>query len=198
MCDRFDIGGLSTNYHEDTQEATIFIYDAYDEGIGISEKASQLFDQLVKSTKNLLDNCECEDGCPSCIYSPKCGNDNKPLHKKATQDILNYLQNNITKTKTEQIEIIEENEKIEEPEESTLYQEALEHYNNKNYTYAKEICNEILLEDKKNPDALQLIGAILEKQEDKIGAVMFLKKAIKINPSHIEANELLLEIQIGK
>lgn len=197
MCDRFDIGGLSTNYHEDTQEATIFIYDAYDEGIGISEKASQLFDKLVKSTKNLLDNCECTDGCPSCIYSPKCGNDNKPLHKKATQDILNYLQKNIIETGTPQIEETSE-ETLETREENNLYQEALEHYNNKNYTYAKEICNQILLEDKRNTDALYLIGAILEKQEDTLGAVMFLKKAIKIDPAHIEANELLLEIQIGK
>lgn len=199
MCDRFDIGGLSTNYHKDTQEATIFIYDAYDEGIGISEKASQLFQQLVNSTKNLLDNCECEDGCPSCIYSPKCGNDNKPLHKKATQDILNYLKESIenpenTIIEEEKEEIIEEIEETDNP----LYDEAIEHYNNQNYTYAKEICNEILITDKNNSDALYLIGAILKKQEDKMGALMFLKKAIKIDPGHLEANELLLELKTGK
>ena len=198
MCDRFDIGGLSTNYHKDTQEATIFIYDAYEEGIGISEKASQIFNKLVNSTKNLLDNCECEDGCPSCIYSPKCGNDNKPLHKKATQDILNYLKETIEKpeTKTKEKTIIEKPKEIKK--EYTLYDEALEFYNQKNYTYAKEICNEILLENKKDANALYLIGAILEKQEDQMGAIMFLKKAIKINPSHIKANELLLEIQLGE
>ena len=82
MCDRFDIGGLSTNYHEDTQEATIFIYDAYEGGIGITQKAVDVFVDLLKSTRDLLKNCSCHDGCPSCIYSPKCGNDNKPLHKK--------------------------------------------------------------------------------------------------------------------
>ncbi|MGL6298285.1 MAG: DEAD/DEAH box helicase, partial [Methanobacteriaceae archaeon] len=91
MCDRFDIGGLSTNWHEDTQEATIFIYDAYEGGIGISEKAAEVFRDLTHSTLNLIKNCKCKDGCPSCIYSPKCGNENKPLHKKATEYILEYM-----------------------------------------------------------------------------------------------------------
>ncbi|MBZ9570907.1 DEAD/DEAH box helicase [Methanobrevibacter sp. TMH8] len=93
MCDRFDIGGLSTNYHPDTQEATIFIYDAYEGGIGICEKALEVFNQLVQSTKSLIDTCQCESGCPSCIYSPKCGNENKPLHKDATSYILSYIDN---------------------------------------------------------------------------------------------------------
>ena len=95
MSDRFDIGGLSTDYHVDTKEATIFIYDAYEGGIGICEKAIEVFDELVKSTKNLVESCQCEEGCPSCIYSPKCGNDNMPLHKNATIAILNYIINEI-------------------------------------------------------------------------------------------------------
>lgn len=103
MCDRFDIGGLSTNYHEDTQEATIFIYDAYEGGIGICEKAIEVFNQLVQSTKDLIDNCQCDSGCPSCIYSPKCGNENKPLHKDATRNILNFIQNEIDTAEQENI-----------------------------------------------------------------------------------------------
>lgn len=95
MCDRFDIGGLSTNYHEDTQEATIFIYDAYEGGIGICEKAIEVFEYLVESTEILIKTCQCDDGCPSCIYSPKCGNDNKPLHKDATSYILSYISEKI-------------------------------------------------------------------------------------------------------
>ncbi|WP_084270667.1 DEAD/DEAH box helicase [Methanobrevibacter cuticularis] len=95
MCDRFDIGGLSTNYHEDTQEATIFIYDAYEGGIGITEKAMEVFTDLIDSTTKLIDTCQCSDGCPACIYSPKCGNENKPLHKDATSYILNYIQEQI-------------------------------------------------------------------------------------------------------
>ena len=68
-------------------------------------------------------------------------------------------------------------------------------YDSGNLTYAKEICNELLNENKTNANALYLIGAILNKQEDKHGAVSFLKKAIKINPAHIEANELLIELE---
>ena len=99
MCDRFDIGGLSTNYHADTQEATIFIYDAYEGGIGICEKAIEVFEKLVDSTKNLVEKCQCKEGCPSCIYSPKCGNENKPLHKNATITILNYINEEIKNKK---------------------------------------------------------------------------------------------------
>lgn len=96
MCDRFDIGGLSTNIHPDTQEPTIFIYDAYEGGIGITEKAIDVFYDLVKSTMNLLDTCECEEGCPKCIYSPKCGNDNKPLNKDATKYILHWMYDKLS------------------------------------------------------------------------------------------------------
>lgn len=113
MCDRFDIGGLSTNYHEDTQEATIFIYDAYEGGIGICEKAIEVFKELVDSTKNLIENCECDDGCPSCIYSPKCGNENKPLHKNATKYILNYINDKINSSTKKDVAINFNDEYIE-------------------------------------------------------------------------------------
>ena len=91
MCDRWDIGGLSMPYHPDTERATIFIYDGYAGGIGIAEKAFQLFDQLTSTTLELVRDCECESGCPSCIYSPKCGNNNEPLDKKAAEIILASL-----------------------------------------------------------------------------------------------------------
>jgi DEAD/DEAH box helicase domain-containing protein len=91
LCDRWDIGGLSTPQHPDTESATIFIYDGYEGGIGISEKAFDLFDQLVETTFQLIRDCDCEDGCPSCIYSPKCGNNNEPLDKRAALKILDAL-----------------------------------------------------------------------------------------------------------
>ena len=108
MCDRFDIGGLSTNYHEDTQEATIFIYDGYEGGIGICEKAVDVFVDLLKSTLDLLNNCNCQSGCPACIYSPKCGNDNKPLHKNATKYVLEYMCNLIANETSAKIEEVNE------------------------------------------------------------------------------------------
>ncbi len=91
MCDRWDIGGLSTPLHPDTGEATIFIYDGFEGGIGISETLFANIKPLWEKTLELIDNCECQDGCPSCIYSPKCGNENKPLDKKAASIILKQL-----------------------------------------------------------------------------------------------------------
>ena len=91
MCDRWDIGGVSTSDHPDTGKPTIFIYDGYRGGIGISEKSYQLFQELAGNTLELIESCECEDGCPSCIYSPKCGNNNEPLDKRAAIIILRTL-----------------------------------------------------------------------------------------------------------
>jgi len=91
MCDRWDIGGLSTPMHPDTGEATIFIYDGFEGGIGISETLYSKIKPLWEKTLQLIENCECTDGCPSCIYSPKCGNENEPLDKKAASIILKQL-----------------------------------------------------------------------------------------------------------
>jgi DEAD/DEAH box helicase domain-containing protein len=91
MCDRWDIGGLSTPLHPDTEEPTIFIYDGFEGGIGISETLYADIKPLWEKTLQLIDTCECKDGCPSCIYSPKCGNENQPLDKKAASIILKQL-----------------------------------------------------------------------------------------------------------
>jgi len=91
LCDRNDIGGVSTTLHPDTGKAQIFIYDAYPGGIGIAEKGYELIDQLWEATLQVINDCPCVDGCPSCIQSPKCGNNNQPLDKKAAQLILKIL-----------------------------------------------------------------------------------------------------------
>ena len=91
MCDRWDIGGLSTPLHPDTGEPTIFIYDGFEGGIGISETLYANIKPSGKKLLSLIENCECKDGCPSCIYSPKCGNENQPLDKKAASIILKQI-----------------------------------------------------------------------------------------------------------
>ncbi len=91
LCDRWDIGGLSTAMHIDTGVATIFIYDGFQGGIGIAEKTFELFSELALHTHQLVRDCPCEKGCPSCIYSPKCGNGNEPLDKSAALMILSDL-----------------------------------------------------------------------------------------------------------
>jgi DEAD/DEAH box helicase domain-containing protein len=91
MCDRWDIGGLSSPSFGDSGEPAIFVYDAYEGGIGLSEKAYEVLPELFASAHELVRDCQCEDGCPSCIHSPKCGNDNQPLDKEATTRILGAL-----------------------------------------------------------------------------------------------------------
>jgi len=91
LCDRNDMGGVSTLFHPDTGQAQIFIYDAHPGGTGIVEKGFELLQGLWLETLKVVVECPCEEGCPSCIQSPKCGNNNQPLDKEAAQIILAEL-----------------------------------------------------------------------------------------------------------
>ncbi|MHB1809268.1 MAG: DEAD/DEAH box helicase [Solirubrobacteraceae bacterium] len=91
MCDRWDIGGLSTNLHPQTNGPTIFIYDGHPGGIGISRAAFRRFDELCGDAHRLISGCRCESGCPSCVQSPKCGNLNEPLSKLGAQLLLSRM-----------------------------------------------------------------------------------------------------------
>ena len=91
MCDRWDIGGFSCPMWGETGEPVIFVYDAFEGGVGLAEKAYELLPDLIASSRNLVHDCSCIDGCPSCIHSPKCGNDNQPLDKLATVLVLEAL-----------------------------------------------------------------------------------------------------------
>jgi len=91
MCDRNDIGGISSARHPDTDRAQIFIYDGYPGGVGIAKKGYQLAESLWQRTFEAVRDCPCESGCPSCIQSPKCGNNNQPLDKAAALCILESL-----------------------------------------------------------------------------------------------------------
>jgi DEAD/DEAH box helicase domain-containing protein len=91
LCDRNDIGGVSTPFHPDTGKAQIFIYDAHPGGIGIAEKGFEMITELWQATLKVVKECPCTDGCPSCVQSPKCGNNNQPLDKEAAIVLLEEL-----------------------------------------------------------------------------------------------------------
>jgi DEAD/DEAH box helicase domain-containing protein len=91
MCDRWDIGGLSTNIHQDTGQPTVFIYDGHPGGVGIAERGFEQFEGWVADTVRLLEGCPCERGCPSCVQSPKCGNLNEHLDKGGALTLLRRM-----------------------------------------------------------------------------------------------------------
>ena len=91
MCDRWDIGGLSTNLHAQTGEPTIFIYDGHPGGIGITRRGFDEFARLVRDAHDLIAECPCDGGCPSCVQSPKCGNLNEPLFKQGALELLGSM-----------------------------------------------------------------------------------------------------------
>ena len=91
MCDRWDIGGLSTNAHVQTGGPTIFIYDGHPGGVGITRQGFLNFEQLVADAQRLIAECPCAEGCPSCVQSPKCGNLNEPLHKAGALELLELM-----------------------------------------------------------------------------------------------------------
>jgi DEAD/DEAH box helicase domain-containing protein len=91
MCDRWDIGGLSTNAHPQTGGPSIFIYDGHPGGVGITRRGYDQFERLVGDARRLIGECPCQSGCPSCVQSPKCGNLNEPLSKRGALELLHRL-----------------------------------------------------------------------------------------------------------
>jgi len=88
ICDRWDVGGLSTAAHPDTGDAVFFIYDGYPGGAGISSIGFEAGERHLRATLAALDDCPCADGCPSCVVSPKCGNFNDPLSKQGAVELI--------------------------------------------------------------------------------------------------------------
>ena len=91
MCDRWDIGGLSTNLHFQTGRPTIFVYDGHAGGVGITERGFERFEDWAEDTLRLIRRCPCKAGCPSCVQSPKCGNLNEPLDKTGARMLLDRM-----------------------------------------------------------------------------------------------------------
>ena len=91
MCDRWDIGGLSTNVHPQTQRPTVFVYDGHPGGVGITERGFAAFEGWAADTARMIEGCPCEQGCPSCVQSPKCGNLNDMLDKAGALELLKRM-----------------------------------------------------------------------------------------------------------
>ena len=91
ICDRWDVGGVSTAFHPDTGEPTIVIYDGYPGGAGIAELGFAAGRRHLQATLDVVSSCPCTAGCPSCVQSPKCGNLNEPLDKAGAVALLREI-----------------------------------------------------------------------------------------------------------
>jgi DEAD/DEAH box helicase domain-containing protein len=86
--DRWDIGGVSTALHPDTNRPTIVVYDGHPGGAGFAERGFDAATVWLTATRDAIRACECSTGCPSCVQSPKCGNGNEPLDKAGAVALL--------------------------------------------------------------------------------------------------------------
>jgi len=122
LCDRNDVGGICYTHHPQIGKSAIFIYDGYPGGVGLARHGFEVVKELFEETLAHLKTCECEDGCPSCIHSPKCGSGNKPLDKRAAVVILEILLGRIPLSllseageDEEQPFVLQEKEKVPAP-----------------------------------------------------------------------------------
>jgi DEAD/DEAH box helicase domain-containing protein len=88
LCDRGDIGGLSYSFYPEFKQPVIFIYDGYEGGIGLTKRVMEMIGDWLKATLKIIDECPCEEGCPSCVQDPQCGSANQPLDKEGARSLL--------------------------------------------------------------------------------------------------------------
>ena len=91
VCDRWDIGGMSTALHPDTGAPTVFVHDGHPGGAGFADRGHADLTAWLTATREAIAGCECHTGCPSCVQSPKCGNGNNPLDKDGAITVLNIV-----------------------------------------------------------------------------------------------------------
>jgi DEAD/DEAH box helicase domain-containing protein len=91
LCDRHDVAGISYTRHPQIGHAAIFFYDGQPGGVGLAASMFDRIEVLLDATCDLIADCPCDDGCPACVHSPKCGSGNRPIDKAAAVMTLRLL-----------------------------------------------------------------------------------------------------------
>ncbi|EMA29405.1 DEAD/DEAH box helicase [Halobiforma nitratireducens] len=92
--DSDDLGGLATNRLPDAPETSgWFIYDGVEGGVGFSRRIYEEYEAVARRARELIVDCDCgrDEGCPACLMSDRCGNDNRPLYGPAATDVIDAL-----------------------------------------------------------------------------------------------------------
>lgn len=124
LCDRNDLGGISFTRHPQLSNGAIFFYDGYPGGVGIAECIYTSMEDLLQRTRGLIASCVCDEGCPSCIQSPKCGSGNRPLDKSGSVFTLDVLGSLVAETVVP-CQIVQTSEKVSEVVESVYQAQVL-------------------------------------------------------------------------
>ncbi|MCS7239647.1 MAG: DEAD/DEAH box helicase [Candidatus Bipolaricaulota bacterium] len=97
LADRWDFGGLSTPFHPDLTAPAVIIHETFPNGVGLAHKLFSVLEEWLKAAADLLETCPCQDGCPSCVLSPRCGNENEPMSKNGAAQLLRYLAESLVR-----------------------------------------------------------------------------------------------------
>jgi DEAD/DEAH box helicase domain-containing protein len=100
MADRWDFGGVSTPFHPDLAGPAILVHESFAGGVGLVRKLFAVAGEWVKAAADLVGTCPCQDGCPSCVLSPRCGNENQPMDKKGAALLLSALAKALTENRS--------------------------------------------------------------------------------------------------
>ncbi|WP_458412866.1 DEAD/DEAH box helicase [Schinkia sp. CFF1] len=85
MCDPSDLHVVPQVKAVHNEKPTIFLYDRYPGGVGLSEKVYEMMEELLNETERIISHCKCESGCPSCIGMEGTGEDGKQLSLKLVE-----------------------------------------------------------------------------------------------------------------
>lgn len=92
MADRQDTGGASTLCDPATGGPLVLLYDGMPGGSGVVDAAAAHLDELAALAADMVASCDCDTGCPRCVYDRDCGSGNADLDRHGALAVLTSLR----------------------------------------------------------------------------------------------------------